>query len=386
MNDVQTAGAALGIPTDLVQRSAAARAAADGTSVDDVLTAWSGDAPAPTPTTTTPPAVAPEPDSEPGPVPEPVATPVAVIEQPPPSPPEPALQPEPEEELEPVSLRIRVRTAVRVGAWTGAALGVVGFLVATASWAPNATVQPDGGPVVQVSPNGVIIVMALVSVVFGAIVAGVSRAATSWTNPAMQLSSSKAATIWLGAGLGLLLGIIAGALLDGFGFAVEGSDPAMVQLPVLSTLFVMVGGGAVLGAVTALVPQVIGVPVAVDEIDIEEVEAVRGRLGNAMSIPLAGLMLLLFLVLPFAYALIQSNHLAPGVGGAIVAIVTAGGILGFAALSGTKPEMRISLGDVMVALVGLGVVLAIIISVLFYVGEEEEAEAPAETTAVVLQI
>jgi hypothetical protein len=217
-------------------------------------------------------------------------------------------------------------------------------------------------------------------------VAGVSRAATGWTNPAMQLSSSKAATGWLGAVLGLLLGIVAGALLNGFGFAVEGSDPPMVQLPVLSTLFVMVIGGAILGAVTALVPQVIGVPVAVDETDREEVDEVRGRLRNAVSIPLAGLILLLFLVLPFAFALIESNHVAPGVGGAVVAIFTAGAILGFAALSGTKPEMRISFGDVMVALIGIGLVLAIIISVLFYVGGSESSAENAETSAVVVVI
>jgi MFS family permease len=377
----------MGIPPELVQRSAAARAEADGTSVVDVLTAWSGGAPAPAPAAPEPTeaAATPEPEPAPEPAPEPVAAPIAVVEEP--AEPEPVVEPEVEVVLEPVPMRIRVKTAVRVGAWTGAALGIIGFLVATAAWAPNAAVLEGSGPVVQVGPTGVIVVMALVSVVFGAIVAGVSRAATGWTNPAMQLSGSKTTTAWLGAVLGLLLGIIAGALLDGFGTAVEGSDPAIVQLPVLSTLFVMVIGGAVLGAVTAAVPQLLGVPVAVDETDAEEVEAVRGRLSNAMSIPVAGLLLLLLLVLPFAYALIQSNHLAPGVGGAVVAIVTAAGILGFAALSGTKPEMRISVGDVMVAVIGIGIVVTIIISVLFANRDEEHAEdEPTEPTSSIVLV
>lgn len=383
---VEAASTALGTPADLVRRSAAARAAADGTSVDDVLVAWSGGAPAPAP------IAAPETVEQPkaGPVartePEPLIIPVAVVDQPRQATPEPMAKKEPEVSLEPVPLGTRARTAVRIGAWTGAALGILGFLVATTSWASNATTLPDSGPVVQVSPNGVVLVMALVSVVFGAIVAGVSRAATGWTNPAMQLSSSKTATAWLGAGMGVVLGIIAGALLDGFGLAVENSDPPMIQLPVLSTLFVMVIGGAVLGAVTALVPQLIGVPVAVAEGDEDEVKTLRGRLRNAMSIPIAGLIILLLLVLPFALALIESNALAPGVGGAIVAIVTAMGILGFAALSGTKPEMRISLGDVVVALVGIGVVLAIIISALLYVGGGEDGEQPVETATVVAQV
>jgi hypothetical protein len=379
----------MGLPADLVQRSAAARAAADGTSVDDILAAWAGDAPPPAP------AAAPEPPAaeaaspseetapdEPetagvGAEQEPAAAAVAVLEAPQ-TPLQPAAEPQHElQVLEPVALSTRVKTAVRVGAWTGAALGVVGFLVSTAFWAPNTTVLPDSGPVVQINPNSVILGVALVSVLFGAIVAGLSRAATAWTSPAMQLANSKAGTAWLGALIGLILGVVAGAMLNAFGTPVEGSDPALVQMPVLPTLLVMVLGGAVLGALTALVPQVLGVPVAVDESDAEEVAAVKGRLGNAISIPLAGLLLLALLVLPFAYTLIESNHLAPGTGGAIVAIVAASGILGFAALAGSRPEMRISFGDLMVAVIGIGVVLIIIISVLFATQSEEHSEDEA---------
>ncbi len=42
MSDIATAAAALGIPEDLVQRSAAARAAETGASVDEILAAWAG--------------------------------------------------------------------------------------------------------------------------------------------------------------------------------------------------------------------------------------------------------------------------------------------------------------------------------------------------------
>lgn len=379
----------MGIPPELVQRSAAARAAVDGTSVDDILASWAGDAPPPQPST----APEPEPEAEAasapeaGPAEEQAAAAVAVIEEPVAVIPEPAHdEPEEEEVLEPVSLGRRLKTAVRVGAWTGAGLGVIGFLVATAFWAPNASVS-DGGPFVQVTPTNVIIGVALVSVLFGAIVAGVSRAAAAWTNPAMQLSSSKSGTVWLGAAIGLVLGAIAGGMLNGFGTPVEGSDPALVQLPILPTLFVIVIGGAILGAATAVVPQLLGVPVAVDDSDGEEVAAVKGRLGRALSIPVVGLLLLLLLVVPFAYALIQSNHLAPGLGGAIIAIVTASGILGFAALAGNKPDVRITFGDVVWALLGIGALLAIIISVLLYAGggdEHEEDAEPAEAAIVQL--
>lgn len=380
------ASAALGTPAELVRRSAAARAQANGTTVDEILAAWSGGAPAPA---AEPAAAEPEPApeaEEPAgePAEEREPAPAAVVEAPLVEVAAPAAmaEPEPQVALEPVPMATRVKTAVRVGAWTGAALGVVGFLAASAFWAPNATTLPESGPVVVVSPSSVILGITLVSVVFGAIVAGMSRAATAWTNPAMQLSSSKAGTAWVGAALGLVLGVVAGAMLNGMGTVVEGSDPPLVQLPILANLFVMILGGAVLGAVTAMVPQLLGVPVAVDESDDEEVATVRTRLGNAIGIPLAGLLLLVLLVLPFAYALIQSNHVAPN-GGAIVAIIAAAGILGFAALAGTKPEMRISFGDLMWALLGLGAVLIIIISVLFNTGSSEESEEPAEPEAIV---
>lgn len=374
-----------------MQRSAAARAEADGTSMDDILAAWAGDAPPPEPSAAPEPEpeTDAEPEAEPEAQPEAEPSPVAVLDEPdvPAEPAAAAVEPEPEEELEPVPIGTRIKTAVRIGAWTGAGLGVVGFLVASAFWAPNTTTLEAAGPVVQVSPNSLIIGTALVSIIFGAVVAGMSRSATGWTNPAMELSGSKAGTAWLGAALGLILGFIAGAILQGFGTAVEGSDPPLVQLPVLATLFVMVIGGAILGALTAIVPPVLGVPVAVDTEDSEEVQAVKSRLGNALSIPLAGLLILVLLVLPFGFTLIESNHLAPGVGGAVVAIVTAGGILGFAALAGSRPEMKISFGDLMVAVIGIGVVLIIIISVLLATQDEDHSEEePAEEAAVVLVV
>ncbi|HUG33046.1 MAG TPA: hypothetical protein VMM14_09170 [Acidimicrobiia bacterium] len=393
MSDVQTAGATMGIPPELVQRSAAARAAADGTSMDDILAAWAGDAPPPAPAQAAEDEAAPaeeeqQPETQVDEEAESAAAAITVIDEPeiatPPA--EPELEPEADEELEPVPLGVRLKTAVRVGAWTGAALGVIGFLVASAFWAPNATVLPDSAPVVQVGPTGVLIGVGLVSVLFGAVVAAVSRAAAAWANPAMQLSSSKAGTVWLGAVIGLVLGLVAGAMLSGFGTPVEGSDPAVVQLPVLSTLFVMVIGGAILGAATALVPQVLGVPVAVDESDTEEVETVKTRLGNAIGIPVAGLAILVFLVLPFGFTLIESNHLAPGVGGAVVAVITAAGILGFAALAGSRPEMRISLGDLVVAIIGIGVVLIIIISVLFATQSGDHTDDQGEAAATIVSL
>lgn len=395
MSDLLEAAAeALGTPAPLVRRSAAARAAANGTTAEEILSAWvGGDAVAAVSADTEPETPA-APETEPEPEPEPEIP----AEEPAPAPePMPSLEPvlvpaavavavEPEIDLEPVPLRQRVRTAVRVGAWVGAGLGLVGILAASMSWAPAAIIPGEGASVVvEVGPTTAMIAFAVVSIVFGAVVASVSRAAASWRDPAMQLSGHSSTTAWVGAGIGLFAGIAGAALLTGtFGTPV-GEDGSLVQLPVLGTLVVMIGGGAVLGAVTAAVPQLLGTPVAVSEEEREEAEVIRGRLNATVGIPLAGLVLLAVLVLPFAYALLESNHLTAN-GAALVAIITAGGILGFAALSGNRPNVRISLGELMVALAGIGTVLLIVLAVLAFRdgGDDHEVEPPETTTSVQL--
>ena len=370
---------ALGTPADLISRSAAARAAANGTSTEDVLSSWSGGAPvalapAPAPQEDQPSpedlpsdvaTELPEPPSIQLEVAQPASVPVAVVEETKP--------------LEPVDLSRRLRTTGRVGVWTGAVLGLFAFVAATSWWSQNATVAGEEAlrPVLVANSQAVMIGIALASLVFGAMVASLARAAAGWTDPGMALSSSKSSTAWIGAAIGLALGFGAGALLaNGFGVPVEGSEE-LVQLPVLVTLTVMVVGGAFLGWVTTIATQLFGVPVAVDTADSDEVGVVRARLANAIGIPVAGLVLLLALVLPFAWALIRSNHLSPG-GAAIIAIVASSGVLAFASLAGSKPNMKISKGEFLVALAGIGIVLILVFAVLNNVGgehTEEEAEA-----------
>jgi hypothetical protein len=103
---------------------------------------------------------------------------------------------------------------------------------------------------------------------------------------------------------------------------------------------------------------------------------VRKRLGWAFGVPLTGLLLLLLLVLPFAWALIESNHLTSG-GAAVIGILTAAGILGFASLAGTKPNIKLSFGEVMVAVIGIGTIVVFILAVLFARSPEEAEEEPA---------
>ncbi|MGA7097628.1 MAG: hypothetical protein WB245_08685 [Acidimicrobiia bacterium] len=379
MSDLTTASQSLGVPEPLIERSAAARATANGTTADQILAAWAGGAPpAPAPAATEPtpasePASPPPASETPAVEPEAAAVAVATMEEAPPSP-VPMPEPEPEVPLEPVPVGQRVRTAVTIGAWSGAGLGIIGFLIATAFWVSNATVTGEGpySPAIVVGTTGVLVGSALVSILFGSIVASMSRSAIARGNPAMELSTPQAATSWLGAFVGLVLGVIAGALLtSGFGTVVEGQD-GMTQLPMLPTLAIMALGGAILGGLTAAITQAIGVPVAVEAGDEEEIARVKGRLAGALSIPVAGLIILLALVLPFAWALIRSAELSAA-GAPVVAVLTAAGILVFASLAGSRPNMRISFGELMVAIIGIGTVIVVILVVLISRGQSSSA-------------
>ena len=80
---LDAAAQVVGAPAELVLRSAEARAAADGVSVDDVLQAWAGGGSAPAPSSA--PAPAPAPAAAPAPVPEPAAPPTPAPAAPAPS-------------------------------------------------------------------------------------------------------------------------------------------------------------------------------------------------------------------------------------------------------------------------------------------------------------
>ena len=65
MSDLSTAAEALNVPEDILQRSAAARATAEGTSTEEVLAAWAGGSPAPSGGASAPPADEPDTDETP---------------------------------------------------------------------------------------------------------------------------------------------------------------------------------------------------------------------------------------------------------------------------------------------------------------------------------
>ncbi len=374
MSDLlEAAAAAMNVPATLVERSAQARADESGSSLEEVLTAWSGGgsvstaAPATEEAVPEAPAEKPVPEAE---APEPTEAPAAPVAVPETAPAQPAPTPEPDEELEPVALGRRIAVASRIGAVTGALLGIIGFLAASPWLFPLASVASAGegeetsfSPAVDVAVTPTIVGVILFSIVFGVIVAVFARTATGWTSRSMTLTSRPIPTILLGAGLGALLGAGAGGLMTAaFGTPIENAE-GFVTMGIIPSLIVLLVGGAVLGAIVAAAVEALGVPGAISETEAEEVSAVRKRLGWAVGIPVVGILILALLVLPIAFVLIRSESLTTG-GAAVIAIFIAGGVLGFSSLSASRPNMRVTFGEVLAAIAGIATVVLIAFSVL----------------------
>src|SRR5690606_38300704 len=104
------------------------------------------------------------------------------------------------------------------------------------------------------------------------------------------------------------------------------------------------------------------------------------RLRAALSIPLAAVLLLALIVIPLGLVFIRSNEMASG-GAALLAIFAAGSILGIAAISASRPTMRTTFGEFLVAVAGVATVVLISFALSQTPADppEEAAEEPAAT-------
>ena len=358
-----------------MERSAAARAQAQGVALEEVLAAWSGggepiaaatavrQVPA-APVTTPPASRAPAPviaSPAPAPVIEPAAvTVVEVVE---------------EEELEPVepaSLADRIRLGARVGAALGAALGLLSILVeAPLLLGRLSETTATGGPAVEVTWTAVI-ATAVVWAVVGSIITMASRGVGRFRSPAYDTDTTALGSVFSGGFIGLVLG----CGLGGFLFATAESSLSGTKLIVISPLMVLglVAAAAVLGAVIGGIGQAVAQPAALAGAEAEDADTVRRRLSDALLLPVVATVVIVAIVVPFGSLLLRFSGFAP-----LIAILVAIGTLGFAALMASRPNLRVTKAEVLVAAAGVGVVLLMLALIAASLaGDEGDAEAPAD--------
>lgn len=367
------AAQALNAPEAIVQRSAEARAKASGASVDDVLQAWAGGGSVAAAASAPPAAASPVAEETPEPVGTPPAPEPSPAPAPPPAteaPPAPAAAPaavavaEPEEQEAPeeaAPLRERVRISGRVGALTGVAAAVL-LAVFAAPWIlPAATLAGEEGsfsPAFEVAAGNLIGGTALVSLVVGIAIAAFARAMTGRLGRGMRLESPMRTTIVVGVLGGAVFGALVGAVAAGAGEA-SPLDDTLTVVPLVSALAWAVIGWAAGGWLIGAVVQAAGVPAGVTPEEAEESTSIRRRLAGAYGLPVAAVLGILIVVLPAAYVFISFPEWAP-----LIAVFIAASVLGFAGLSASRPGVRISAGEFLVAAAGVAVVVIIVVAVL----------------------
>lgn len=373
MSDLLAAAAAvLNAPEELVLRSAEAKANALGGTVEDYLAAWGGGQAPPTPSA---PAPAPVEDASPAARREQAAPGSVVSEEPVAAEAAPvaaavAVQPEvavavveepPAPPVDPAPLGVRRRLGGRFGAITGAATGLVTLVALSPLLAARADTLGEEAPFspsLIMTPNRAIIGLVVLFGLYGMILASFTTAAVGWHGPGMSIVEGRGSTLVGGLLTGLVVGGAAGGVAAGvFGTEIPGSEE--VEVSVAAALVVVVAAGAVLGWAVGQFSQVLGIPEGMAGAEGEEAGVVRFRLKSALALPVIGLVTIAVLVLPNAYLFLQFPGWAP-----IMGSVVAASILTFAGLSASRPGMRITRGEFLLAAAGIGVVVFILFAVL----------------------
>lgn len=395
MSDVSQAIAqSTTVPEELVMRSAKARAQASGTSVDDVLAAWSGGAAIPSSAAPTPAVATPEADTSapetvaasaeapaaeviapPAGAAEPVAVAVATIEEP------------AEEPIEALPLRDRLSFAVKLGAGAGFMFGIFAALVSTRFALARIAPAFDGEALRASSlsaPGDVLLYVTALTTVFGAVLAAGAAAIPAWFDRGFTIRTSSRSLTVIGAAVGAVSGLVGSGVLLGAGSTVEPAlpeDPVMVALAPVASSILLIVIMVVVGIAVAAVVQMMALPAGLNAAEEAESDVIKHRLATSYLMPVLVILAIASFVLPFAWLLLTFHGSAP-----IIAIVAAGGVLTFAGLAASKPNGSISAGEFAVAAAGIGVVLlfvALVTNAVSGGGDHSEVESPAEDNAVV---
>ncbi|MCY3539784.1 MAG: hypothetical protein OXH10_08030 [bacterium] len=359
-----------GAPDHLVERSAAARAAAQGIALDEVLNAWSGGAVITAPAAPSSPEPAPA-STEEAP-PEPVTAPVEAAPDPSPMPvtEPPALaaievaeeEPEP---IDPAPMAERIRLGARAGAGLGAAMGLISLLV----MAPLALTRltqatAEGGPAVEITWTFVA-AAAVVGAATGAVTNLFARGMGRFRSPAFDTEASPWGSVFSGGFSGLIVGAMLGGLVYATGEATL-SDSRLFSVSAFSLLVVLVGWLA-LGASVGGIGQAIAQPAALRGEEAEEAHTVRKRITEGLALPILSTAVILVIVISFGSLLIRYASFAP-----LIAILVSIGIIGFSALMASRPNLRVTKGEFLVAAAGIGVVLTMLALVASAISEDED--------------
>ncbi len=391
MSDVsQSIAQSMKVPEELVMRSARARAEASGSSVDDVLSAWSGGGSV---SPVAPAAAAPAPTSAPAEVAAEASAVVPIAGTPEPTvaqtaaPMAIAVLEEPEEPIVAPPIRDRLAFGAKLGAMAGLMFGIFAAVLSTRFALTRIAPAFDGEALRASSlaaPADVVLYVTILTTLFGGLLAGAASAIPAWFDRDFSIRSRGGSLTVVGAAVGAVAGLVGSGVLIGAGSTIEPvlpEDPVMVAMSPVASSLLLVVIMIIVGVAVAVAVQLMASPAGLTEDEEAESDVIKHRLATSYLMPVVVILAIASFVLPFAWLLLTFHASAP-----LIAIVAAGGVLTFASLAASKPNGTISAGEFAVAAVGIGVVLlfvALVTNAVSGGGEHSETDQPAGDHAIV---
>jgi hypothetical protein len=352
-----------GVPQMLVSRSAQARAEANGSDVNTVLSNWSSGAPMEVVTTpvveevvVTTPVVEEVVVTTPG-VEEVVVT-TPVVEE------VVVTTPVVEEVVEPpADLFSKIARAGQYGSLFGIVTGFIQAIAVSTYLYDGLILESETFNLITNYEKTTYIAALTVLTTFFAVLNTVNIKKLLESNfIGHGIKTSDRESIFQGIGLGLVFGSISGFFItSSIGQTIEPilpEDPTVFLLPVFGSFWRILVLSTVFQAIISVLSVVLGVPKGLDAFEEEEAEIIRNRITGSAVIPLGAIMVGGLIAFLIAQVFINYHDYAP-----LFALIISAAILMFSAVMSAGPKIKITKNEVLITALGIITLTVIIASV-----------------------
>jgi|GEM_PF-585554 len=169
-------------------------------------------------------------------------------------------------------------------------------------------------------------------------------------------------SIFQGIGLGLIFGSISGFFItSSIGQTIEPilpEDPTVFLLPVFGSFWRILLLSTIFQALISMLSVVLGVPKGLDVFEEEEAQIIRNRITGSAVIPLSAIMVGGLIAFLIAQVFINFHDYAP-----LFALIISATILTFSAVMSAGPKIKITKNEVLITALGIITLTVIIASV-----------------------
>jgi hypothetical protein len=362
-NLVQEISNTTGVPQMLVSRSAQARAEANGTDVNTVLSSWSSGTPtevvaSPVVEETVVAAAVVEETVVAAPVVEEVVVASPVVEE------TVVVTPLVEEVIEPpADLFSKIARAVQYGSLFGLVAGFIQAIVISTYLYDGLVLESETFNLIANYEKTTYIAALTTLTTFFAVLNTVNIKKLLESNfIGHGIKSTDRESIFQGIGLGLVFGSISGFFVtSSIGQTIEPilpDDPTVFLLPVFGSFWRILLLSTVFQALISVLSVVLGVPKGLEEFEEEEAEIIRNRITGSAVIPLSAIMVGGFIAFLISQVFINFHDYAP-----LFALIISAAILMFAAVMSAGPKIKITKNEVLITVLGIITLTVVIASV-----------------------